>query len=63
MISYKEQGCVSEDNAKGPDRVTALFIAAVPSHQNRYESWVHDRQLYKRRNEVKRPFRRLKGFH
>ena len=25
-------------------------------------SWLYDRQLYKRRNEIERLFRRLKGF-
>ncbi|AOJ04501.1 transposase [Burkholderia mayonis] len=38
------------------------FIPVVPSKSNRLESWEYDREMYKRRNEVERLFRRLKGF-
>ncbi len=34
----------------------------VPPKSNRIEPWEYDRQLYKKRNEVERLFRRLKGF-
>jgi len=34
----------------------------VPPKKNRKEPWEYDRELYKRRNEVERYFRRLKGF-
>ena len=34
----------------------------VPPKSNRKEPWEYDRELYKRRNEVERYFRRLKGF-
>ncbi len=34
----------------------------VPPHQNRLAPWAYDRPLYKRRHEVERLFRRLKGF-
>ena len=34
----------------------------VPPRQNRLAPSAYDRQLYKRRNEVERLFRRLKGF-
>ncbi len=34
----------------------------VPPKKNRIEPWDYDKELYKRRNEVKRYFRRLKGF-
>ena len=34
----------------------------MPPHPNRREPWDYDRQLYKRRNEVERLFRCLKGF-
>jgi len=30
--------------------------------RTRVDPWDYDRQLYKRRNEVERVFRRLKGF-
>jgi hypothetical protein len=34
----------------------------VPPKVNRLTPWEYDRELYKRRNEVERLFRRLKGF-
>lgn len=34
----------------------------VPPKRNRLEPWAYDRELYKRRNEVERLFRRLKGY-
>ena len=38
------------------------FTPVVPPRQNQLAPWAYDRQLYKRRNEVERLFRRLKGF-
>jgi len=38
------------------------FIPVVPPKSNRTEPWEYDREMYKRRNEVERLFRRLKGF-
>ena len=38
------------------------FILVVPPSQRRLEPWRCDKQLYKRRNEVERLSRRLKGF-
>ena len=34
----------------------------VPPKANRKEPWEYDQELYKRRNEVERYFRRLKGW-
>jgi transposase len=34
----------------------------VPPKSNRIAPWEYDRQLYKKRNELERLFRRLKGF-
>jgi transposase len=34
----------------------------VPPNPNRVQPWEYDREMYKRRNEVERLFRRLKGF-
>ena len=34
----------------------------VPPNPRRLSPWEYDRELYKRRNEVERIFRRLKGF-
>lgn len=38
------------------------FIPVVPPKTNRITPWEYDREIYKRRNEVERLFRRLKGF-
>jgi transposase len=38
------------------------FIPVVPPMKTRIEPWEYDRQMYKRRNEVERLFRRLKGY-
>jgi transposase len=38
------------------------FIPVVPPKSNRLEPWEYDKEMYKRRNEVERLFRRLKGF-
>ena len=34
----------------------------VPPKSNRLKPWEYDREMYKKRNEVERLFRRLKGF-
>jgi len=38
------------------------MIPVVPPKSNRLDPWEFDRELYKKRNEIKRLFRRLKGF-
>lgn len=38
------------------------FAPVVPPHPNRLRPWSYDRILYRRRNEIERLFRRLKGF-
>jgi len=38
------------------------MIPVVPPKSNRQDPWGYDRALYKKRNEVERLFRRLKGF-
>lgn len=38
------------------------YVPVVPPKQNRRVPWDYDRVLYKRRNEIERLFRRLKGF-
>lgn len=39
-----------------------MLDAVVPPKKNRLNPWEYDRELYKKRNEVERLFRRLKGF-
>ena len=38
------------------------MVPVVPPHSNRIEPWEYDRALYKKRNEIERLFRRLRGF-
>jgi transposase len=38
------------------------WVPVVPPSSNRVEPWQYDRVLYKKRNEVERLFRRLKGY-
>ena len=38
------------------------MVPVVPTKSNRVEPWDYDRALYKKRNEIERLFRRLKGF-
>jgi transposase len=38
------------------------FSPVVPPKSNRTEPWEYDKELYKKRNEIERLFRKLKGF-
>ncbi len=38
------------------------FEPVVPPLKTRREPWMYNREMYKRRNEIERLFRRLKGF-
>lgn len=38
------------------------YSPIVPPKKNRIDPWEYDRELYKRRNEVERFFRRIKRF-
>jgi transposase len=38
------------------------FSPVVPPKKSRVTAWEYDRAMYKRRNEIERLFRRLKGF-
>jgi transposase len=37
-------------------------LPVAPPHPNRLAPWEYDRVLYRRRNEIERLFRRLKGY-
>ena len=41
---------------------TLNFNPVVPPKSNRKNPWDYDRKLYKRRNEIERFFRLIKGF-
>ncbi len=51
-----------EDDETRQLAVDLGFTPVVPPKSNRTAPWKYDRELYKRRNEVERLFRRLKGF-
>jgi len=38
------------------------FEPVVPPKSNRLQPWEYDKEMYKKRNEIERLFRRLKGF-
>ena len=38
------------------------YTPVVPPKKNRIDPWEYDKELYKRRNEIERFFRRLKRF-
>ena len=38
------------------------YNPVVPPKRNRVDPWEYDRELYRKRNEVERLFRRLKAF-
>lgn len=38
------------------------FTPVVPPKSNRLSPWEYDKAMYRRRNEIERLFRRLKGF-
>ena len=38
------------------------YMPVVPPKHNRISPWEYDRAMYRRRNEIERLFRRLKGF-
>ena len=55
------------DRAYEGDRTRTLakqhgFEPVVPPKTNRLVPWKYDQQTYKRRNEIERLFRRLKGY-
>ena len=55
------------DKAYEGDKIRSLAVShsllpVVPPKKNRKEPWEYDKELYKRRNEVERYFRRIKAF-
>ena len=51
-----------EDNTTLQLALDFGFIPVVPPRHNRLQPWQYDKAMYRRRNEVERLFRRLKGF-
>ena len=51
-----------EDNATRQLALEFGWIPVVPPKSNRLEPWHYDKAVYRRRNQIERLFRRLKGF-
>ena len=51
-----------EDNQTRQLALHPGFVPVVPPKSNRLNPWEYDREMYKRRNEIERLFRRLKGY-
>lgn len=51
-----------EDNQTRQLALDLSFIPVVPPKCNRLEPWQYDKALYRKRNQIERLFRRLKGF-
>jgi len=67
LTSYEESCSLLMDRAYEDDKTRALavekgFAPVVPPKKSRLEPWDYDKELYKRRNEVERLFRRIKRF-
>lgn len=48
--------------SEGSDTRQLALDPVVPPSRKRLDPWEHDRAMYKRRNEVERLLRRLKGY-
>ena len=66
IVSYDNHpllmGRAYEDEATLQAALDSGFISVVPLKRNRKEPWDYDKELYKRRNEIERYFRRMKRF-
>ena len=51
-----------EDNQTLQPALDFGFIPVVPPKSNRLRPWQYDKALYRKRNEIERLFRKLKGF-
>jgi len=54
--------CAYEGNETRQLALDLGFIPVVPPNPQRVEPWRIKKALYRRRNEIERLFRRLKGF-
>ncbi len=62
MSCHLLMDCAYEGNETRQLALDLGFIPIVPPHPRRIEPWVLKKALYRRRNEIERLFRRLKGF-
>ena len=62
MSCHLLMDCAYEGNETRQLALDLGFIPIVPPNPQRLEPWVLKKALYRRRNEIERLFRRLKGF-
>ena len=65
--AQKDQPALIMDRAHEGDETRQLAlelgdVPVVPPKRNRLDPWEYGRAMYRRRNEIERLFRRLKGF-
>jgi len=46
----------------GKRQLALDYVPIVPPKSNRIAPWKYNKEMYKKRNEIERLFRRLKGF-
>jgi len=51
-----------EDNTTLQLALNFVYLPVIPPRHHRLEPWQYDKALYRKRNEIERLFRRLKGF-
>jgi transposase len=54
--------CAYEGNEMRQLALDFELVPVVPPHPLRVQKWEIDKAMYRRRNEIERLFRRLKGF-
>ena len=67
MCPEHEESRLVADRAYEGNETRQLAVAlgytpVIPPKTNRHHPWEYNRAIYKRRNEVERLFRRLKGY-
>ena len=62
MSCHLLMDCAYEGNETRQLALDLGFIPVVPPNPQRLHPWRFKKELYRRRNEIERLFRRLKGF-
>jgi transposase len=60
--AYPQEGYAYEGDETRQLVLDPGMIPVVPPKSNRLHPWDYDHAIYKKRNEIERLFRRLKGF-
>jgi hypothetical protein len=62
LKGYEDQWRIRVGDWRNEPRQLVLDPGMVPPKSNRLHPWDYDHAIYKKRNEIERLFRRLKGF-